>query len=74
MLTFLPCRKNGLIKNVKLISKFLTSQRVEQAITIHTLLNISRSKSNQTMKFAQLIEYNDKYFSTKVMQKMRQGD
>ena len=29
-----------------------------QAITIHILLDISRSKCNQTMKLGQLIEYN----------------
>ena len=32
----------------------------KQAIAKHILPNISRSKSNQTMKFAQLIEYNMK--------------
>ena len=31
-----------------------------QAIAKHILPNISRSKGNQTMKFAQLIEYNMK--------------
>ena len=41
-----------------LISKFMTSQTGQQAITIHTLPNISRRKDNHTMKFGQLIEYN----------------
>ena len=36
----------------------MTSQHGEQAIAIHILPNISQSKSNQTMKFGQLIEYN----------------
>ena len=36
----------------------MTSQTGQQVITTHTLLNISRSKDNQTMKFGQLIEYN----------------
>ena len=36
----------------------MTSQRGQQTIAIHILLNISRSKSNQAMKFGQLIEYN----------------
>ena len=36
----------------------MTSQPGKQAIAIHTLPNISKSKSNQTMKFGQLIEYN----------------
>ena len=49
--------KNGLIRKVKLISKFMTSQPGKQTIVIHTLPNISRIKVNQTMKFGQLIEY-----------------
>ena len=36
----------------------MTSQPGKQAIAIHTLPNILKSKSNQTMKFGQLIEYN----------------
>ena len=36
----------------------MTSQPCEQSITIHILANISQSKSNQTIKFGQLIEYN----------------
>ena len=35
----------------------MTSQPGYQAVTIHILFNISRSKGNQTMKFGQLIEY-----------------
>ena len=35
----------------------MTSQPNSQIITIDILPNISRSKSNQTMKFGQLIEY-----------------
>ena len=34
------------------------SQTGKKIITIHTLPNISKSKSNQTIKFGQLIEYN----------------
>ena len=49
------------------------SQSGLQTIAIHIFLNISQSKDNQTMKFGQLIEYNKKYFSSKIMQKMRQG-
>ena len=40
--------------------------------TIYILLNVSRIKGNQTMKFGQLI-YQEK-FSSKIMQKMRQED
>ena len=49
--------KSGLIRKVRLISKFTTSQPGKQTIAIHILTNISRSKGNQTMKFGQLIEY-----------------
>ena len=49
--------KNGLIRKVRLISKFMTSQPGQQTIGIHILPNISRTKDNQTMKFGQLIEY-----------------
>ena len=35
----------------------MTSQAGLQRITTHILLNISRIKSNQTMKFGQLIEH-----------------
>ena len=58
VLTFRSCRKNNLIGKISLISKFMTSQPGKQAITIHILLNISRSTSNQIMKFGQLIYYN----------------
>ena len=51
-------QKNSLIRKIRLISKFMTSQPGKQTIAIHILPNISRSRSNQTMKFCQLIEYN----------------
>ena len=56
--TFWSCRKNGLIRKIRLTSKFMTSQPGLQTIAIHILSNISQSKGNQTMKFDQLIEYN----------------
>ena len=56
--TFWSCRKNGLIRKIRLTSKFMTSQPGLQAIAIHILPNISQSKGNQAMKFGQLIEYN----------------
>ena len=40
--------KNGLISEIRLILKTMTSQTSEQ---IHILTNISGSKSNQAMKF-----------------------
>ena len=42
------------------------SQPGYQTIEIHILPNISRSKSNQTVKFSQL----KKYFSSKITQEM----
>ena len=49
--------KNGLIRKIRLISKFMTFQPGKQTIWIHILPNISKSKDNQTMKFRQLIEH-----------------
>ena len=49
--------KNGWIRKIMLISKFMTSQRGYQTTAIHILPNISRSKDNQAMKLGQLIEY-----------------
>ena len=49
--------KNGLIKKIMLISKFMTSQPGEQTITIHTSLDISKSKRSKKMKFGQIIEF-----------------
>ena len=66
--------KNSLIRKIRLISKFVTSQPGQQMITIHALLNISRSKDNQTMKFGQVIEYTKRNIFFKIMQNMRQGD
>ena len=57
-MTFWSCRKNGLIRKIRLTSKLMTSQPGLQAIAIHILPNISQSKGNETMKFGQLIEYN----------------
>ena len=50
--------RNGLIKKIRLVSNFMTSQPGYPTIVIHILPNISRSKGNQTMKFGQLIECN----------------
>ena len=36
----------------------MTSQPGLQLIAVHVLSNISQSKSNQTMKFGQLVEHN----------------
>ena len=38
----------------------MKSQPGQQAIVIHILPNILRSKGNQTVKFVQLVEYNMK--------------
>ena len=36
----------------------MMSQPGQQAIAVHILTNISRSKGNHTIKFGQLIDYN----------------
>ena len=56
-LDFLVIQKNGLIKNIRLISKFTTSQSGKLTNARHILPNISRIKGNQTIKFGQLTEY-----------------
>ena len=48
----------------------MTSQTGKQIFTVYILLNISRSKINQAIKFDQSIEHNNKYFSQKTMPKM----
>ena len=50
--------KNGLIRKIRLISKFITPQSKKQTIAMHILSNISRRKNNLTTKFGQLIENN----------------
>ena len=50
-------RKNGLIRNVRLVSKFMTLQPGSKTVTVHTLPNISLNKNNQAIKIGQLIEY-----------------
>ena len=50
-------RKNGLIRNIRLILKFMTSHPGWQTITIHILPNISRSKGNQTMKIGHILVF-----------------
>ena len=55
--TFWSCRENGLIRKVRLTSKFMASQPGLQTIAIHIWLHISQSKGNQTMKFGPLIDY-----------------
>ena len=50
--------KNGMIRKIRLISKFMMLQPGKQIIAIHILPNTYRSKDNQTMKFNNLIGYN----------------
>ena len=57
-LEFLIMQENSLIKKIRLILKFMTSQPGKQTIAIHMLPNISRRKDNQTMKIGQFIYYN----------------
>ena len=46
------------MKDLSLIPKIVTSKTGKQTIAIQIFPNISRSKSNQTIKFGQLIKYN----------------
>ena len=50
-------RKNGLIRKIRLISKFVMSERGYKLIAIQILPSISEPKSNQTMKLGQSIHY-----------------
>ena len=52
----------GLIRKLRLILKFMTSQTGKQTITIHILPNISRSKSNQVMKIGPINQYKMRNF------------
>ena len=56
-MTFLSCSKNALIREKRLLAKFMTSQPGEQTIAIHILPVVSRRKDNHTMKLGQLIEH-----------------
>ena len=67
-------QKNGLIRNVSLIPKFMTSQPGKKAIAVHILPNISRSKGNQRTKFGQLIEYNMKNIFLEILCTKRGGE
>ena len=51
VLIFLACIKNSLNRKTGLTSKFMMSQPGQQRITTYILLNISRIKCNETMKF-----------------------
>ena len=48
VLTIWLCRRSGLLRKIRLISKIFTSQPGWKTITIHTFPNISQSKGNQT--------------------------
>ena len=50
-LNFLIMYRNHLIRKIRLILKFMTSEPGKQTIGIQTLPSISRSQCNQTMKF-----------------------
>ena len=61
--------KNVLIRKIRLISKFITSQPDEQRITTHILPNISRSKRSQTLKFRQVKKHKSNSFLQKSCRK-----
>ena len=43
--------KNGLIRKIRLTTKFMTSQHGLKTVAINKLPKISQSKGNQTMKY-----------------------
>ena len=49
----------------------MTSETGQRLIIMHILLNISRSKDNQEIKFGYLIKYNMRDIFSKIIQKMR---
>ena len=53
----LVIKKNGLIRKLWLISKLIMLQTREQIVIIHILLNVSKSKGHQAIKFGQLIKF-----------------
>ena len=57
VLTFWESTNNGLIRKIRLISELMTSQLGQQKITTNILLNISRTKENQAIKFGQFREH-----------------
>ena len=57
-LDFLVMYQNSLIKKICKVNFKFYDVTAWLTIVIHILLNISRSKGTQTMKFGQLIEYN----------------
>ena len=52
--------ENGVVGNLKLISKFMTLQTGKQAIENPILPNILRKKGNKIVTFCHLIEYKGK--------------
>ena len=61
--------KNDLIRRLRLVSKFMMPETGQQIVAIHILPNISRSRDTQTMKIDQLIEYNMRKVSSKIIHK-----
>ena len=49
-------QKNGLIRKIWLVSKFMTSQPGKKTFARYILTNISRTKEKQTIKFGQSTE------------------
>ena len=70
--TFWSCRKNGLIRKLRLISKFITSNLVNKELQ-YRYCAISH-KVKATRIWSDEIIKQEKYFSSKIMQKMWEGD
>ena len=50
-------KKDKVRWNIRLVSKFMTSQPGKWTVAMYLLYNISKGKDNQTKKFGLLIEY-----------------
>ena len=57
---FVEKNVESLSRKRSLISKFMTSVNKQLQYTIHILLKVSRRKGYQSLKFGQLIEYNQR--------------
>ena len=66
--------ENGFIRKLRLISKFMKSQTGTQTITVNILPDISSCKLMKLIIWSANRIQGEKYFSSKIMQKMREGD
>ena len=66
--------ENDSFRKIRLTLKFMASQPGLQTIAIHILSNLSQSKQPDNEIWSINRTYQGKYFCSKIMWKMRQGD